>query len=367
MEPELPPRSEPSPQAEPTQIPSVTSPVLLNQSTNKDRSTGLTIFGVLQIILGIFAALMVPLSMLGVFLSRLGPAGAMQPRQFISSIATYAFMSAILVTLGIGSVQAKRWARSLTLVISWYWLVLGILVTILLTAVLPVAMRSAMAQVQQNTSGAPPGLSTGIMAVILTLIIVFAAVFLVIVPIGLVAFYGRDDVAETCRRRDPVVRWTDRTPLPVLGASIVFFTGALYMAMVGITTPLFPFFGRYLTGIGATGCFLMLAGFDIYLAVALFRLQNTGWWLACGILAVRLVSVTMTFARADLMQAYSKIGFSDAQVRMMSSNPMFRSHAILWWGLFSMVGLFGYLIWIKHYFKNPSAPLSSDPLAVHAN
>jgi len=175
----------------------------------------------------------------------------------------------------------------------------------------------------------------------------------VVVPLAFVIFYSRKDVAETCRHRDPVERWTDRTPLPVLGASVALFTGALYMLLVGLTTPMFPFFGRYLTGIPAAACFVLLGTLDIYLAVALFRRQSSGWWIAVLVAPVRILSMILTYASADLMQAYSKMGMSDAQVQMLNSNPMFRGHIILWWSLISVLLFFGYLVWLKKYFKPP--------------
>ena len=332
----------------------------------RDRGTGLVVFGVLQIILGLLAALMIPLIALGAFMSRLGPGGAMRPGQFISSVVTYASLAAAFITLGIGSMQMKRWARALTLVTSWYGLITGVLVTVLMTAALPVAMRSALAQAQHNAPGPSPALSTGIMAVILTIIIIFAAVFLILVPIAFIIFYSRQDVAETCRHRDPVERWTDRTPLPVLGASVVLAIGATYLLLVGATTPLFPFFGRYLTGIPAAVCFLVTAALDAYIAVTLFRLHSIGWWIAMVTVPIRLLSMALTYARADMMQAYSKIGMSDAQLKVLNSNPMFRGHIFLWWGLTSMVVLFSYLLWLKRYFKAPgSAP--ADTLQAQAS
>jgi hypothetical protein len=316
----------------------------------------LAIFGVIQIILGLMAALMVPLIALGAFLSRLVPGGATHPRQFLSAVPTYVFLAVSFVWLGIGSVRTKRWARSLTLVVSWYWMILGVLITILLTAALPVSMRTAL-QAQQNVPGAPPAaVSTGVMAVILTLIIVFAAIFLVVVPIAFVVFYSRKDVAATCCHRDPVEVWTDRSPLPVLGASLVFFVGALYLLVTGFSTPVFPFFGRYLTGVAGSACFLLLAALDAYLAFALFRLRPEGWWIAILTVPVRLFSMAFTYARADLTQAYSNMGWSDAQLQMLQSNPFFRSHVILWWSLFSLVIFFGYLLWVRRYFKTPAAP-----------
>ena len=334
----------------------VVPPPVPEAPTYTDRGTGLVVFGIIQIILGLLAALMVPLVALGAFMSRLAPGGRMRPGQFFSGVATYGFISIALLILGVGSVQTKRWARALTLVTSWYWVIMGALVTVLLTAMLPVAMRGALAQMKQSGPNAPSAeMSAGIMAVVLTLIIVFLAFFLVLVPIAFVVFYGRRDVAETCRRRDPVERWTDKTPLPVLGASVVLFTGALYLLLVGITMPLFPFFGRYLTGVGAAFCFFVVAAIDAYIAVALFRLQISGWWIAALTVPVRLLSMALTYARADMTQAYAKMGMSDAQLQMMNTNPMFRGHVLLWWSLLSMVLLFGYLLWLKRYFKTPSA------------
>lgn len=321
-----------------------------------DRGSGLVVFGVFQIILGLLAALMVPLVALGAFLSRLAPGGSMRPGQFLSGVATYGFIAVALLTLGVGSIQMKRWARALTLVASWYWLIMGLLVTVMLTAVLPVATRGALSQMKQSGPNAPSAeMSAGIMAVLLTLIIVCVAFFLILVPIAFVIFYGRADVAETCRRRDPVERWTDRTPLPVLGASVVLFTGALYLLQVGLTMPMFPFFGRYLTGVAGALCFFVVAAVDVYVAVALFRLQPYGWWIAAITAPIRLLSMAITYARADMMQAYSKMGMSDAQLQMLNSSPMFRGHILLWWSLLSMVFFFGYLLWLKRYFGTPSA------------
>jgi hypothetical protein len=322
-----------------------------------DRSTGLTIFGIAQIILGLLAALMVPLIALSAFMSRLAPGGvAMRPGQYISGSLTYIFAAVALITLGIGSVQMKRWARALTLVTSWYWLIMGILVTALLTAVLPVIMRSAM-RAQENAAGAPSAeVSAGVMAVILTLVIVFFAFFLVLVPIAFVVFYSRQDVAETCRHRDPVERWTDRAPLPVLGVSLIFFTGAMYMVLVGVTTPMFPFFGKYLTGFAGAACFLFMAALDLYLAIALFRLKSLAWWIAAITVPIRILSMALTYGRADLMQAYSKMGWSDSQMQKLNANPIVHSHVALWWSLVSMVVLWGYLVWLKRFFKTSVAP-----------
>ena len=341
-----------------------TAPPAPDVSTYRDRSTGLVIFGVGLIILGVMAALMVPFAVLGMFMSRLVAGGGMHPGQFISSVAVYVFASAAFISLGIGSIQLKRWAHSLTLVFSWYWLLTGLLMTVLMTAVLPVTMRSAL-QAQHNASQVQSAnISTGVMAVILTIVITIPALFLVAVPIALIVFYSRRDVAETCHHRDPVQRWTDRAPLPVLGASVVLAVQALYLLLTGIGTPLFPFFGRYLYGIAGFACFLIVAALDAYIAVALFRLKSSGWWIAVLTIPIRLFSMTITYSRADLMQAYSKMGWSQEQLRILNSNPMFHGHVILWWSLLSVVILYGYLLWLRRYFKSQAARPQAEVLSI---
>ena len=340
------------------------NPAPVPAAPHADRSTGLAVFGIGQIILGLLTALMIPLVALGAVVSHLGPGGTMRPGQLLSAAATYGFLAAVFITLGIGSVQYRRWARALTLIISWYWLLMGALITVLLTAVMPVAMRTAM-QAQQNRAGAPSAeISTGAMAVIVTLIIVFMAFFLVVVPIAYVVFYSRDDVAATCRDRDPVERWTDRAPLPVLGASVVFFVGALYFLIGGLTTPVFPFFGRYLTGLPGAACLLVVASIDGYLAVAMFRLKQTAWWIAVIALPLRLLSTVLTYLKADLMQAYVQMGRSEAELRVLEASPLLRGHVFLWWSLVSVIAFFGYVVWLKRYFKSSTPQAEIKPILV---
>jgi hypothetical protein len=373
VENEFPPQPFPSPQA-PDEAPVLATaplasiiPVPPDAPAYRDRRTLLIIFGVVQIIMGLLAALMVPLVALGAFMSRLAAGGGLRPSQFMSSVATYALIAAAFLALGIGSIQTKRWARALTLVTSWYWLIIGTLATVVITAVLPVAMRRALAQAQQNSANAPSAdITTGVMAVIITLMIVFFTFLLVLLPIAFIVFYRRSDVDLTCRHRDPVERWTDRTPLPVLGASLAFFTGSLYTLLLAVTSPMLPLFGHYLTGLPAAGCLVLLAGLDLYLAIALFRLRLYGWWIAIIAAPLRMSATAFSYSRAGLMQAYAKLGWSDAQLQMLNSNPIFHSRIILAMGVIFMLAFFGYLLWLKRYFKTPAAPSQTEALPAPA-
>jgi len=349
-----------TPQQEPSGLP---NPL----PSNKDRSGGLLACGVIEIIIGALAALAIPLVLLAALLARKTTGATAPAGSYFLSVTSYAVISAVLITLGIGSIRAQTWARALNLIVSWIWLAAGILMTILITAVLPAAFRQGFNRAAAMNANTPPPPMVFV-AVILTFMIVLFAVFLVVLPLVFVLFFGRKDVEETCRRRDPVERWTDRCPLPVLALSLMFASASPYYLLMSVTFPMVPFFGKYLTGIpGGLGC-VVLAGLDAFLAFSLFRLQLAGWWIAMGSLVVRSVSAAITFGRGDLLRAYSRMGWKQPQLDLMNSSPLFRSGVMLWWGFGFTLIFAGYLLWTKRYFAAapiaaPTPPEISQPPA----
>jgi hypothetical protein len=342
-------------------LPAAPTPVSLPRDY-RDRSTGLQVFGVIQIILGMMAAFGIPLMLLGAVMSRKMTGTAMPIGTYMSACLTYGSTSIFLITLGIGSIRARRWGYALTLIVSWMWLIMGTLVTVMITAVMPAAFASGF----RKAAAANPNAGTlpaGVMAVILTIIIIVFAVFFIVLPLVFVLFYRREDVKETCRRRDPVERWTDRCPLPVLAASLIFAFAAPYYLMIAVTTPLIPFFGRWLTGIpGAGGC-IVLAAIDAFLAISFFRLKLVGWWVAMASLTLRVVSIALTYSRGNLLQAYSQLGWRQSQLQAMSGNPMLRGNLVLWWSLVYILVFFGYIFWTKRYFPAGSTTLQPPAVA----
>jgi hypothetical protein len=350
----LPPAvSEPPPSdSPPTAVPAATPPALY-----RDRSTALVVFGIIQIILGGLAALLIPLLLLGAVLSR-RMGGGLPAGSTVLSVASYALAAIGLIALGAGSIRARRWARALTLVLSWIWLVSGSLGTIALTALLPPAFMAAFTAAAANNAEAP-SLPRGLIAVILTLVIVVCALFMVVLPIAFVVFYRRKDVAETVKLRDPRERWTDRCPLPVLALSLLFVGSGVYYLLLSVTTPLFPLFGRYLTGLPAGICLVLLAMLDGFLAYSLFRLQLTGWWIAVVAVALRWTSAIVTFERGDLFAAYRKMGLPPQQLQLMSANPMLRSTVLEYWtAAFGLIFL-GYMLWVKRYLDASGEPVAA--------
>jgi len=330
-------------------------------SAYKDRSTGLTIYGIVEIILGGLSALLIPFMLLGAVFSRKIAGGGMPAGSYVSGICSYSFAAALLITLGVGSIRARRWAWALNLILSWVWLIAGVIATIGITVFMPGIFAASFRQAASQSPDAPP-VPTGVLAVVLTFMIVLMSVFLVLLPIAFLLFYRRKDVEETCKRRDPVERWTDRSPLPVLAVSVLFGCGAVYYLLLAVTTPLVPFFGRYLTGLPGSAALVVIAAVDLFLSISLYRLRLAAWWIAVGMVVLRMISAILTFRRADLLQAYSKMGWSQTQLQQMSTNPGFRSGTVfLWWSVAFIALFLGYLVWIKRYFRGPAAPGALEP------
>jgi hypothetical protein len=323
-----------------------------------DRSTGLTVFGIGEIVLGFFALLAIPLTLLGAVLAR-KTMGTLPAGTYVQSVATDLAAAVLLITLGMGSIQAKRWARTLNLIAAWLGLVIGVVSTIVMTVVIPAGFMGGMQAAAARNPGLPP-MSRAFIAVILTGMIVFVAVFFVAVPLAYVVFFGRKDVEETCKRRDPMEHWTERRPLPVLAVSLIFAFGAVYYLSLSMTLPFMPFFGRYLVGFAGGAACVVVAALNAALAVALYRMKPAAWWIAAGLLVLRCVSSAITFPRANLLAAYSKLGWSGRQLEMLSRNPALRSGATMWTSLVYMLILLGYMIGIRKYFAGAASPAGNE-------
>jgi hypothetical protein len=310
----------------------------------KDRRTGLILFGVLEILLGGLCLLLIPLMVFGqVMQSRLTGAPPAY-RMILPAVGVYGALTVILVWLGIGSILARRWARALLLILSWSWLAVGLITGVVELVFLP-RILAASAGPNQNL---PAGAMWGMMIVIIG----FVAVLFVAVPGSMVLFYRSPHVKGTCEARDPVARWTDACPLPVLGMCLWLGFGAwsLLLMPVGYGGVL-PCFGVLISGWPGTILCLGLAALWFYLARASYRLQPQAWWLTAGVLIVLSASAWITFQRVDLLEMYRLMGYPAAQIEQMQRFNFFSGPTFAWWSLGAMLPVLGYLLWVKRFFR----------------
>src|SRR5881394_2876059 len=89
----------------------------------KNRRGWLIAFGIVQILIACFFLLMAGFTTFAV--SAMPKTNPAPPVSLLYGVGLmYVGVAALFLTIGIGSIRAKNWARITTLVLSWFWLVI---------------------------------------------------------------------------------------------------------------------------------------------------------------------------------------------------------------------------------------------------
>jgi hypothetical protein len=321
----------------------------------RDRRTGLIIFGVLVAALGGILLLFVPLMILALFVAPTTNAVPPPPQMVIPGVVFCLLLATCFIWLGIGSMLCRRWARAILLVLSWSWLVMGIAGMIYLAILLPQVTSAIDAAQPPGSKPIPPELKTAI----LVMQAIFSFVLYVILPGVLVLFYRSKHVKTTCEVRDPVVRWTDRCPLPVLAVSLWAAAGAVMMLVFPFCyNGILPFFGVLLSGITGSALCLVVALLWAYAARALYRLELGGWWIILLGMCLFGVSAFVTYSRHDLMEVYRLMGYPEAQIAQLRQFNMFQGPMLAWSTVVFVVPFVIYMLFIRRFFTRPAASAS---------
>ncbi len=303
--------------------PSATTPTLQNYPGNysapqpPDR-TGLLIgVGICQLLMSLAPLCLYTLLLLGAVIGTgRSSAPASTHRSYVLGSLIMFLASAFLVVMGIGAIQAKRWARALMNAASWLWLVFGIIISLALAAILPRTL---------NASG---HMSRG--GIIGTTIFVccFLGFFMIIVPGIFILIYGSPAVKATCERKNPAASWTDRLPTgPMILLLLIAFTAATDI-YAGTARPIFPLFGKYLTNWPARGAFFAVAVWRGFLAWDCFYLRVRAWRASLVTYVVVCISATVTYVRADIGSALGALGTKQSAITAASrimKNPAYLS------------------------------------------
>lgn len=313
----------------------------------ENRSTGLTVFGILTILIGCLVGLFVPL-LLSVQVAAAKGASSQVPQSvLLVGMLMYGGLAVLLVWLGVGSIMARRWARALLLIFSWSWVVIGV-ITFLIEAV---TLPKMLARLSTAGAGHPPMYSSIIMVVMIVTGLI-GVVLLILLSATLVLFYKSQHVKLTCEARDPVIRWTDRCPLPVLGYCLWSALGILIMLMSLISRHgVVPFFGIFVTGLSGAVLFFGIAAVQGYATWSLYKLKPVGWWLLAIIMMLFVISTFVTYSRHDISDFYRLSGYSETQLERLKSLELLSGNSMKWLCLLSGLPLLGYLLFIKKFLR----------------
>lgn len=319
-------------------IKKVAEAIATEADPERDRSTGLVVFGALDVLLGIFCF---SLAMLLLVVSSDGLHG-MRPSFYWMAMAFLFGSTAWYIVLGLGSIKARRWARALLVVGAWVAVFFGTLALALVLYILP-----EVYEVLADSGSIPPPLVLGLLY-----FSVFVLLFLqVIFPLMAIAFYGLESVRTTCERRHPEPSWTDRCSLPLLVMGFISTLGCLSVFAGAATRYTVFLFGHVVSGWPGM---LVLAGLSLacgYAGWGAFTRKMHAWWGAYALILITCSSLMLTFAELDLPVLYAHLGYSperiEQQQKFLSLSPATLTFISCIWGIMASI----YLVWVRDCFR----------------
>ena len=338
-----------------------------------DRRTSILVVGVFLILMGALSGCIGVASPVGMLLASVVPAprggatggGATRPvaapfpfdwRTAASAMLIYAAVAVFWIWVGIGAVKTRRWVRPLMLIVGWTWLVSGV-VGVVYWAVQSPGLVDAMAASAPPGSPRPP---VRVFQVIFWSTGVAMTLFMVVLPALLVWLFSRKGVRETVEHFDPVTRWTDRCPMPVLAVSLWLVAAAAACLMYTFYAVL-PLAGVIVTGpLAAAGTVLVAAVFAV-LAWQTYRLRPAAWWGALVVVVLWATNTVWTFSRTGWAEFYRQSGYSPQQTELMMRYSGGSGNGMLWVIGFWTVVLVAYLMYARKYFR--PADSTPDPTA----
>jgi hypothetical protein len=333
-------------------VPPVTSPAA---PAYKDRSLGLTIFGVLTILLGALCGLMVPMMFLGQVMNARNPnAPANSLAMLLPGLVMYSSLAVALIWLGIGSFKARRWARALLLIFAWSWLVVGVIATTAMMVLFPQLLANIKVNMPAGQQGVP---AEAIVSIMIFTGLILGFIF-ILLPAVWVFFYSSRHVKATCEARNPVPGWTDACPLPVLAMSLWLWFAVPMLALMPVAYHgVVPCFGIFLNGAPGGLIYLTLAAVWAWAAWRLYHLDVRAWWVVLLVLLLFSVSSLVTYTHRDVLEMYRLMGYPDAQIQQLQKSGMFTGKGMAWlWGC-CMLPFLGYLLFVKKYLRTNPQPL----------
>lgn len=307
----------------------------VNVSQYKSRRGGLIFFGLLELAVGLLCFLFVALTTAGFFLAS-SKTPALPARQMIPSILLYLIGGALLTTLGIGSMNARRWARDLSLVVAWFWLIVGGSTTLTMIFMVPRLMPKM------------PAGQEGVGTAVMTCMAVFAGLFGVVVPAAMILFYRSPHVRATCQALDPHPRWTERVPLSLLALSLWQLSGAISIASMSGYAVL-PVGSRIVTGPLAILVYCAIGALLLYVSWGLYQRSLAAWWtgIAYGVLIA--IYCVVVFPRINYDQLVEAMGLPKTpgmpDLAGIYQNPWFLGSIAFFWLIY-----FAWFFLVRRYF-----------------
>ncbi len=325
------------------------------ESAYQDRHAGLIVFGILGILLGLACLLLAPLAYFGQMMAAARTGTELNRGNALLGVMIYGLLGTVMIWLSIGSILARRWARALILCGGWIGLIIGLVAM----PVVWVALGSVGPAAAAQGHALPPA------ALVLVRWITLGVTFVIyiVIPGLTVLFYRGRNVRLTCEARDPVARWTDRCPLPVLALCLLkaFSAGFLLLFLFTTYGHIFPLFGSIVQGVPARILWVALVAFLLYAARGFYRLDRRVYWTYLAGALLLWSSSFVTFLRVDMVDYYRLAGMPERQLAHIAQNPLMAHNTLALVNVATMVVGLAYLLYVKRFVP---AAATDHPAAV---
>jgi hypothetical protein len=319
----------------------------------KDRKGLLIFLGVIQIIFGVISALIFLLSIIGLlFMSNpdLENSRQINPSSAVLGSLFYMIMAVVFVVLGIGSIQTRKWARALSLVLSWFTFLMGVFVFIILFILLP----GILDRMPLNENYNPV-----VMTLAKVFIYSFILIFLVLLPGVFILAYQSKSVVATVQKYNPKQSWTDKYPLPIIAVSFMVFFHSMVPLFSAINGWVMLFFGIILTGIPTVMLLLLNAVFCIYLGIQIYKLKLRIWYYLIGFYSFWILSFMVSLLFRNILDVYQHMNIPSAQIEMIENMGIFTNTNMFIFSFILIIPSYFFLFYIKKYFKKEEPLLTT--------
>lgn len=284
-----------------------------------------------------------------------GPGAAPRVGNLVSAALTCLVTGIALILIGVGAVRLRRWVRPLILTAATITSVIGVVSVLAMLVAVP-AMRQGM--IAGARPGTPPPPS-GVLELILACTIGFMALVFVVIPGAYLWLYQKPVVKQMLEYYDPVPRWTDRHPLPVLGLAVGWAMAA-GSALLEVPQAVAPVFGTVLFGAAGSAAHLAEAAAAAVVGWLVLRRRRAGWWGSLALIGLWILGAAATQLRPDRFELYRRAGYSAQELNVMrragATGGLFAG--VLWLAA-SLLPL-GYVLYVRRYFF-PRPPAEAEP------
>jgi len=307
--------------------------------TFKNRQGWLIFFGVGLVILGLLALGMAALVTFTALVGSSAQVPAPMPvRVMLPVTLIYVGIGALFIVLGVGSAMSRRWAQALTLAFSWMWLITGIFSVIIF-----------ILTVNQSLDALPPEQAAMKPFIVGCMAIMFGF-FFIAVPLTLVLFYRGANVRATVEAFDPVRRWTDGVPIPLLAFVLWMLLGCVGLLLTSLMFRALPVGPWVVEGLAVFALILAFAAVLLFIGIGSLKRMKAAWWTALALFTSGVVYSAIFLAKPNVTLWYDAmdIPVDPRQLEIMEemySGPFFLiAMGILW------VAYFGFLFYLRRYF-----------------